>query len=59
MPILIKKVGYIQNCILLKQRALAHLILLHFICISITVFMIQLMEFNLIISKLNYKPLVR
>lgn len=59
MPILINKVEYIQNCILLKQRTLAHLILLHFICILITAFMIQLMEFNLIISKLNYKPLVR
>lgn len=59
MPILINKVEYIQNCILLKQRASAYLISLHFICILITACMIQLMEFNLIISKLNYKPLVR
>lgn len=59
MPILINKGEYIQNCILLKQRALAYLILLNFICILIIAFMIQLKEFNLIISKLNHKPLVR
>ena len=43
---------YIQNYILLNQRPLAHLILLHFVCILITAFMIQLMEFNLIILSL-------